>query len=84
MTKFVLCIAGGLLIGFMFYKTSDSLQGTQNKLFAIFLASVLCVPLLQQLQTMFIDVWSIYEIRERPSRMYNWTADLHQTGSVHG
>jgi hypothetical protein len=32
-TKFVLCIAGGLLIGFTFYKTSDSLQGTQNKLF---------------------------------------------------
>jgi hypothetical protein len=23
-TKFVLCIAGGLLIGFTFYKTSDS------------------------------------------------------------
>lgn len=31
--KFALCIAGGLLIGFTFYKTSDSLQGTQNKLF---------------------------------------------------
>jgi ATP-binding cassette subfamily G (WHITE) protein 2 (SNQ2) len=33
MAKFALCIAGGLLIGFTFYKTSDSLQGTQNKLF---------------------------------------------------
>jgi ATP-binding cassette subfamily G (WHITE) protein 2 (SNQ2) len=76
MAKFALCIAGGLLIGFTFYKTSDSLQGTQNKLFAIFLASVLCVPLSQQLQTMFIDIRSIYEIRERPSRMYNWTALL--------
>ncbi|KAG1763106.1 ABC-2 type transporter-domain-containing protein [Suillus occidentalis] len=74
MAKFALCIAGGLLIGFTFYKTSDSLQGTQNKLFAIFLASVLCVPLSQQLQTMFIDIRSVYEIRERPSRMYNWTA----------
>ncbi|KAG2073835.1 hypothetical protein BDR04DRAFT_1093970 [Suillus decipiens] len=74
MAKFALCIAGGLLIGFTFYKSSDSLQGTQNKLFAVFLASVLCVPLSQQLQTMFIDIRSIYEIRERPSRMYNWTA----------
>ncbi|KAG2050787.1 hypothetical protein BDR06DRAFT_959744 [Suillus hirtellus] len=72
--KFALCIAGGLLIGFTFYKTSDSLQGTQNKLFAIFLASVLCVPLSQQLQAMFIDIRTVYEIRERPSRMYNWTA----------
>jgi hypothetical protein len=33
MAKFVLCIVGGLLIGFTFYKTSDSLQGAQNKLF---------------------------------------------------
>jgi ABC-2 type transporter len=31
--KFALCIAGGLLIGFMFYKNSGSLQDTQNKLF---------------------------------------------------
>ncbi|KAG2742854.1 hypothetical protein P692DRAFT_201809446, partial [Suillus brevipes Sb2] len=28
----------------------------------------------QQLQTMFIDIRSVYEIRECPSRMYNWTA----------
>ncbi|KAG1874032.1 hypothetical protein C8R48DRAFT_815943 [Suillus tomentosus] len=48
--KFALSIAGGLLIGFTFYMTSDSLHGIQNKLFAIFLASVLCVPLSQQLQ----------------------------------
>lgn len=33
LAKFALCIACGLLIGFTFYKTSDSLQGTQNKLF---------------------------------------------------
>ena len=33
MAKFALCVAGGLLIGFTFYDTSDSLQGTQNKLF---------------------------------------------------
>ncbi|KAG0700792.1 ABC-2 type transporter-domain-containing protein [Suillus ampliporus] len=72
--KFALCIAAGLLIGFTFFNTSDSLQGTQNKLFAIFLASVICVPLSQQIQTMYINIRAIYEIRERPSRMYNWTA----------
>lgn len=33
MGKLVLNIAGGLLIGFTFYNTKDSLQGTQNKLF---------------------------------------------------
>ncbi|OAX36457.1 pleiotropic drug resistance ABC transporter [Rhizopogon vinicolor AM-OR11-026] len=76
MAKFALCIACGLLIGLTFFNTNDSLQGTQTKLFAIFLASVICVALSQQLQTIFIDIRSIYEIRERPSRMYNWTALL--------
>ncbi|KAG1861109.1 ABC-2 type transporter-domain-containing protein [Suillus subalutaceus] len=72
--KLVLNIAGGLLIGFTFYNTKDSLQGTQNKLFAIFLATILCVPLSQQMQTVYIDIRSIYEVRERQSRMYKWTA----------
>lgn len=33
MAKLVLNIAGGLLIGFTFFQTKDSLQGSQNKLF---------------------------------------------------
>jgi len=33
MAKLVLNIAGGLLIGFTFYKSKDTLQGSQNKLF---------------------------------------------------
>ncbi|KAG1817688.1 uncharacterized protein BJ212DRAFT_1480241 [Suillus subaureus] len=52
MVKFALCIIGGLFVEFTFYCTSDLLQGTQNKLFAIFLASALSVPLSQQLQVM--------------------------------
>ncbi|KIJ59901.1 hypothetical protein HYDPIDRAFT_32776 [Hydnomerulius pinastri MD-312] len=74
LAKVVLNIAGGLLIGFTFYRTKDTLQGTQNKLFSIFMSTVLSVPLAQQLQSMFIDIRSVYEIRERPSRTYSWTA----------
>jgi ATP-binding cassette subfamily G (WHITE) protein 2 (SNQ2) len=74
MAKIVLNIAGGLLIGFTFFNTKDSLQGSQNKLFAIFLATILCVPLSQQMQAVYIDIRSIYEVRERQSRMYKWTA----------
>ncbi|OJA14947.1 hypothetical protein AZE42_03704 [Rhizopogon vesiculosus] len=74
--KLVLCIVSGLLIGFTFYKTGDSLQDSQNKLFSIFLAAILCMPLAQQMQTVFIDIRSIYEVRERQSRMYKWTALL--------
>ena len=36
----------------------------------------LSVPLSAQLQVPFINTRMIYEIRERPSRMYSWTALL--------
>ncbi|KAG2044053.1 pleiotropic drug resistance ABC transporter [Suillus americanus] len=72
--KFLLNIAGGLLVGFTFFHANDSLQGTQNKLFSIFLSLVLCVPLVHQLMAVYIDIRTVYEIRERPTRMYNWTA----------
>lgn len=34
------------------------------------------VPLANQLQVPFINMRNVYEIRERPSRMYSWTALL--------
>jgi ATP-binding cassette, subfamily G (WHITE), member 2, SNQ2 len=74
MSKLFLDIAAGLIIGFTFFKAKDTMQGTQNKLFAIFMSSILGVPLANQLQVVFIDIRNIYEVRERPSRMYSWTA----------
>ena len=41
MAKLILNIVGGLFIGFTFFKAKDSIQGTQNKLFAIFMATIL-------------------------------------------
>ncbi|KAF9228275.1 pleiotropic drug resistance ABC transporter [Gyrodon lividus] len=72
--KLILGISGGLLVGLTFFQTENTLQGTQNKLFSIFMAMVLSVPLAQQLQSMFINIRTVYEVRERPSRMYSWTA----------
>ena len=40
------------------------------------MATVLSVPLSAQLQATFIGFREVYEIRERPSRMYDWTALL--------
>ncbi|KAG6860184.1 hypothetical protein C0995_014729 [Termitomyces sp. Mi166 len=74
MAKLVLNIIGGLFIGFTFWRAKNTQQGTQNKLFAIFMATILSVPLSNQLQVPFIATRNIYEIRERPSRMYSWTA----------
>ncbi|PPQ81326.1 hypothetical protein CVT25_015082 [Psilocybe cyanescens] len=74
MAKLILNAIGGLFIGFTFWQSKDSQQGTQNKLFSIFMATILSVPLANQLQVPFINTRKIYEIRERPSRIYSWTA----------
>lgn len=74
LAKIALNIVAGLFIGFTFFKSKDTLQGSQNKLFAIFMGTIVSVPLANQLQVPFIDMRNVYEIRERPSRMYAWTA----------
>lgn len=35
---------------------------------------VVSAPVSNQLQVLFIEARGIYEIRERPSRMYSWSA----------
>ncbi|TFK72114.1 hypothetical protein BDN72DRAFT_957578 [Pluteus cervinus] len=72
--KLVLNIMFGLYVGFTFFHSKSTQQGTQNKLFAIFMVTILSVPLANQLQIPFIRVRTVYEIRERPSRIYSWTA----------
>ncbi|KAG2006802.1 multidrug resistance protein 1, variant 2 [Coprinopsis cinerea AmutBmut pab1-1] len=74
MSKLTLNIIGGLFIGFTFFKSKDTVQDTQNKLFAIFMATILSAPLGGQLHVPYIKMRDIYEIRERSSRMYHWTA----------
>ncbi|KAI0752733.1 pleiotropic drug resistance ABC transporter [Daedaleopsis nitida] len=72
--KIALNCAAALLIGFTFYKAKTTIQGTQNHLFAIFMSMIISVPLSNQLQVPFIDMRNIFEVRERHSRMYSWTA----------
>jgi ATP-binding cassette subfamily G (WHITE) protein 2 (SNQ2) len=72
--KIFLNVTSGLLIGFTFWKSPNTLQGTQDKLFSVFTALIVSVPASQQLQVPFIAMRSIYEVRERPSKMYSWSA----------
>ncbi|KAI9570995.1 ABC-2 type transporter-domain-containing protein [Boletus coccyginus] len=74
MAKIMLNIVGGLFIGFTFFQRDNSLGGTQNKLFAVFMSLILSVPLANQLQVAFLNLRDVYEIRERPSRIYSWPA----------
>ena len=41
---------------------------------AVFMSLVLGPPLANQMQGIFFNTRQVYEIRERPSRMYSWTA----------
>ncbi|KAF8888618.1 pleiotropic drug resistance ABC transporter [Infundibulicybe gibba] len=73
MAKLVLNIFAGLFIGFTFFKANNSQQGIQNQVFAVYMATILAAPLANQLQVPFLNMRNIYEIRERPSRMYSWS-----------
>lgn len=72
--KVFLNVMCGLLVGFTFFKSPSTLQGTQDKLFSVFSALIVSVPAAQQLQVPFIAMRTIYEVRERPSKMYGWSA----------
>ncbi|KAJ7455204.1 pleiotropic drug resistance ABC transporter [Mycena galericulata] len=74
LAKLVLNIVAGLFIGFTFFKAKTSQQGTQNQLFAIYMATILSAPLSNQLQVPFLAMRNIYEIREGPTRFYSWSA----------
>lgn len=76
MSKVVVNLIAGPVVGLVFFQSNDTVQGTQNKLFAVFMATMCCVGLVQQLQIVYISIRDVYEIRERPSRMYSWTAFL--------
>ncbi|KAJ7852054.1 pleiotropic drug resistance ABC transporter [Mycena olivaceomarginata] len=72
--KLILNIGAGLFMGFTFYKSDNSQGGTTNKLFAVFMSTVLAAPMANQLQVPFLDIRQIYETREGPTKIYSWTA----------
>ncbi|KZT01955.1 pleiotropic drug resistance ABC transporter [Laetiporus sulphureus 93-53] len=74
--KMAVNVCCALVIGFTYFKTKSTIQGTQNKLFSIYISTFLAAPLVEQLQVPFLDMRKIYEIRERHSRMYKWSALL--------
>ncbi|CAD6900018.1 unnamed protein product [Tilletia controversa] len=72
--KIGLNLLAGLFIGSSFWAQGQNLSvaSLQNKLFAVFMALVISTSLAQQLQPVIINLRSLYEVRERPSKMYSW------------
>jgi ATP-binding cassette subfamily G (WHITE) protein 2 (PDR) len=71
-SKLGLCLSSALFIGFSFYNAQNTLQGMQNQLIAIFMLLTIFGTLLQQIMPHFVTQRSLYEVRERPSKTYDW------------
>lgn len=74
LAKWALGIASGLFIGFSFFNSNTSTQGTQNVIFAAFMVCTIFSSLVQQIMPLFVSQRSLYEVRERPSKSYSWKA----------
>ncbi|KAK7981413.1 hypothetical protein PG988_003651 [Apiospora saccharicola] len=74
-SKILMVGLSSLYIGFSF-RAQNSLQGLQNQLYAIFMFFVLFGNLNEQIMPTFVPLRALYEARERPSKMYQWTSFL--------
>jgi ATP-binding cassette, subfamily G (WHITE), member 2, PDR len=58
---------------FVFWNAPNTIQGLQNQMFAIFNLLTIFGQLVQQTMPHFVIQRSLYEVRERPSKVYGWT-----------
>ncbi|KAM5361174.1 hypothetical protein ACJZ2D_013256 [Fusarium nematophilum] len=74
-SKTILIVLASLYLGFSF-NANNTIQGLQNQLYAIFMYLVLFGSVNEQIMPMFIPQRDLYEVRERPSKIYRWTTFL--------
>lgn len=71
-SKTVLCASVALFVGFVFFRAPNTIQGLQNQMFAIFQLLTVFGQIVQQSMPQFVIQRSLYEVRERPSKVYSW------------
>uniref|UniRef100_A0A8H7NBG0 ABC-2 type transporter transmembrane domain-containing protein n=1 Tax=Bionectria ochroleuca TaxID=29856 RepID=A0A8H7NBG0_BIOOC len=71
-SKIALCVGISLFIGFCFYNAPNTIQGLQNQTFAVFNLLTVFGQLVQQTMPYFVVQRDLYEVRERPSKVYSW------------
>lgn len=72
--KYLLVILSALFIGFTFYKQNSTQTGLQNLIFGVFMLAATFATITQQIMPRFVIQRSLYEVRERPSKAYSWSA----------
>ncbi|KAE8353295.1 ABC-2 type transporter-domain-containing protein [Aspergillus coremiiformis] len=73
-SKTALSAFTALYIGFSFFHAKISIQGLQNQMFSVFMLMTIFGNLVQQMMPHFVTQRSLYEVRERPSKIYSWQA----------
>ncbi|KAK4209948.1 putative ATP-binding cassette transporter [Rhypophila decipiens] len=74
LAKLLLGAMSGLFIGFTFWRPDGTQAGMRGVIFAVFKVTTIFTTLVQQIQPLFITQRSLYEVRERPSKVYSWKA----------
>ncbi|KAI5970643.1 hypothetical protein CANMA_000310, partial [Candida margitis] len=72
--KVFLVVSSALFNGFSFFKADKSLQGLQNQMFSVFMFFVVFATMVHQLLPQYVAQRDVYEVREAPSRTFNWFA----------
>ncbi|KAF7184934.1 ABC multidrug transporter atrF [Pseudocercospora fuligena] len=72
--KFQLHILVGLFTGFSYWQLGESVGELQLRMFALFNFIFVAPGVIAQLQPLFIEKRSIYDAREKKSKMYSWIA----------
>lgn len=71
-SKLTLGVLVALFIGLVFLNARNTIQGLQNQMFAIFNILTVFGQLVQQTMPHFVIQRDLYEVRERPSKVYSW------------
>lgn len=66
-----------LYLGFSFRGSDRSMQGVQNQLYAFFMAFLIQNPYTKQIMPFFTPQRALYEVRERPSKIYRWSVFMY-------
>ncbi|KAI5909459.1 Multidrug resistance protein CDR1 [Candida parapsilosis] len=70
--KVFLVVSSAIFNGFSFFKANNTLQGLQNQMFSVFMFFVVFATMVHQLLPQYIAQRDVYEVREAPSRTFNW------------
>ncbi|GJC84732.1 ZEB2-regulated ABC transporter 1 [Colletotrichum liriopes] len=72
-SKLSVTILFALYLGFSFRGSDRSMQGLQDQLYAFFMAFLIQNPYNKQIMPFFTPQRALYEVRERPSKIYRWS-----------